>query len=206
MTTREARSFAPAARSSASPSIAGRCWSSSGRASSCTRSSRSRFRCRRVATCPRYLLVYAQLFDAHVVFPMAMLQRTPGTPLVVGTLLEAGPLVGRAWALRCSTPSRSSRGSASRGGTVRGGGRDGRRAARVPGLRAALPRARERRAVRGGVRARRPARRPCGGGADPRPLGGARSRGRRPRAHASGRSGTRAARSRPARGRAGALA
>lgn len=42
---------------------------------------------------PRYLLAYAQLFDAHVVFPMAILQRTPGTPLVVGTLLEAGPLV-----------------------------------------------------------------------------------------------------------------
>jgi hypothetical protein len=42
---------------------------------------------------PRYLLAYAQLFDAHVVFPMAILQRTPGTPLVVGTLLEGGPLV-----------------------------------------------------------------------------------------------------------------
>lgn len=41
---------------------------------------------------PRYLLVYAELFDAHVVFPTAMLQRTPGTPIVVGTLLEAGPL------------------------------------------------------------------------------------------------------------------
>lgn len=42
---------------------------------------------------PRYLLVYAQLFDAHIVFPTALLQRTPGTPLVVGALLEAGPLV-----------------------------------------------------------------------------------------------------------------
>jgi len=42
---------------------------------------------------PRYLLVYAELFHAHVVFPTAMLQRTPGTPLVVGALLEAGPLV-----------------------------------------------------------------------------------------------------------------
>ena len=40
---------------------------------------------------PRYLLAYEQLFDAHVVFPTALLQRTPGTPLVVGTLLEAGP-------------------------------------------------------------------------------------------------------------------
>ena len=41
---------------------------------------------------PRYLLAYAQLFDSHVVFPAALLQRTPGTPLVVGILLEAGPL------------------------------------------------------------------------------------------------------------------
>ncbi len=41
---------------------------------------------------PRYLLDFAQLFDAHVVFPNALLQRTPGTPLVAGLLLEAGPL------------------------------------------------------------------------------------------------------------------
>ena len=41
---------------------------------------------------PRYLLAYAQLFDANVVFPMAILQRTPGTPLVAGTFLEVGPL------------------------------------------------------------------------------------------------------------------
>jgi hypothetical protein len=42
---------------------------------------------------PRYLLVYAQLFDAHVVFPHALVSRTPGTPLVTGVLLQAGPLV-----------------------------------------------------------------------------------------------------------------
>jgi Dolichyl-phosphate-mannose-protein mannosyltransferase len=42
---------------------------------------------------PRYLLVYAQLFDAHVVFPNALLARTPGTPVVAGVLLEGGPLV-----------------------------------------------------------------------------------------------------------------
>ena len=40
----------------------------------------------------RYLLDYAQLFDAHVVFPNALLARTPGTPLVTGVLLEAGPV------------------------------------------------------------------------------------------------------------------
>ena len=33
-----------------------------------------------------------QLFDAHVVFPNALLARTPGTPLVTGVLLEAGPV------------------------------------------------------------------------------------------------------------------
>jgi Dolichyl-phosphate-mannose-protein mannosyltransferase len=41
----------------------------------------------------RYLLVYAQLFDAHVVYPHAVLTRTPVAPLVVGGLLDAGPLV-----------------------------------------------------------------------------------------------------------------
>jgi hypothetical protein len=41
----------------------------------------------------RYLLVYAQLFDAHVVYPHAMLSRTPLSPLVVGGLLDAGPVV-----------------------------------------------------------------------------------------------------------------
>lgn len=45
---------------------------------------------------PRYLLVYAQLFDAHVVFPNALLARTPGTPVVAGLLLEGGPLVSEA--------------------------------------------------------------------------------------------------------------
>lgn len=42
---------------------------------------------------PRYLLDYAQLFDADVVFPHALLTRTPGTPLVTGVLLEAGAVV-----------------------------------------------------------------------------------------------------------------
>lgn len=41
----------------------------------------------------RYLVVYAQLFDGHVVYPYALASRTPGTPLVAGGLLEAGPLV-----------------------------------------------------------------------------------------------------------------
>jgi hypothetical protein len=39
---------------------------------------------------PRYLLVYAQLFDAHVVYPNALAGRTTGTPLVAGLLLDAG--------------------------------------------------------------------------------------------------------------------
>ena len=42
---------------------------------------------------PRYLLHYAQLFDSHVVYPYALVTRTPGTPLVTGLLLEAGPVV-----------------------------------------------------------------------------------------------------------------
>lgn len=41
----------------------------------------------------RYLVVYAQLFDGHVVYPYALASRTPGTPLVVGALLETGPLL-----------------------------------------------------------------------------------------------------------------
>jgi hypothetical protein len=42
---------------------------------------------------PRYLLDYAQLFEAHVTFPQAILSRTPGTPLVAGALLDLGPVV-----------------------------------------------------------------------------------------------------------------
>ncbi|MBA3380502.1 MAG: glycosyltransferase family 39 protein [Actinobacteria bacterium] len=41
----------------------------------------------------RYLVIYAQLFDEHVVYPYALAARTPGTPLVVGGLLEAGAIV-----------------------------------------------------------------------------------------------------------------
>lgn len=41
----------------------------------------------------RYLVIYAQLFDDHVVYPYALAARTPGTPLVVGALLEAGAVV-----------------------------------------------------------------------------------------------------------------
>jgi hypothetical protein len=41
----------------------------------------------------RYLLVYAQLFDAEVVYPHAVLTRTPVAPLVTGGLLDAGPVV-----------------------------------------------------------------------------------------------------------------
>lgn len=46
----------------------------------------------------RYLLVYAQLFDAHVVYPHAVLTRTPVAPLVTGGLADAGPLVAEAGA------------------------------------------------------------------------------------------------------------
>ena len=45
---------------------------------------------------PRYLLVYGQLFDAHVVFPNALLARTAVTPVVTGLLLEGGPIVSEA--------------------------------------------------------------------------------------------------------------
>lgn len=41
----------------------------------------------------RYLVIYAQLFDDHVVYPYALAARTPGTPLVVGGLLDAGAVV-----------------------------------------------------------------------------------------------------------------
>ncbi len=41
----------------------------------------------------RYLVIYAQLFDDHVVYPYALAARTPGTPLVAGGLLEAGAVV-----------------------------------------------------------------------------------------------------------------
>lgn len=44
----------------------------------------------------RYLVVYAQLFDEHVVYPYAFVARPPGTPLVAGALLEAGPIVAEA--------------------------------------------------------------------------------------------------------------
>ena len=40
----------------------------------------------------RYLMVYAQLFQEHVVFPYALVSRPPGTPLIVGGLLDAGPI------------------------------------------------------------------------------------------------------------------
>jgi hypothetical protein len=40
----------------------------------------------------RYLVVYAELFDGDVVYPYALASRTPGTPLVVGALLDAGPV------------------------------------------------------------------------------------------------------------------
>ncbi|MBA3432889.1 MAG: glycosyltransferase family 39 protein [Actinobacteria bacterium] len=46
----------------------------------------------------RYLVVYAQLFEKHVVYPSALVARPPGTPLVTGVLLEAGPFVAEAGA------------------------------------------------------------------------------------------------------------
>lgn len=42
---------------------------------------------------PRYLLVYAQLLDADVVYPHTMVTRTPVTPVVAGALLDAGAIV-----------------------------------------------------------------------------------------------------------------
>jgi hypothetical protein len=42
---------------------------------------------------PRYLLVYAELLQAHVVYPFVMVSRTPVTPIVAGALLDGGPLV-----------------------------------------------------------------------------------------------------------------
>jgi hypothetical protein len=45
-----------------------------------------------------YLVVYAQLFDARVLFPQPVLARTPGSPLVLGGLLDAGPVVAGAGA------------------------------------------------------------------------------------------------------------
>jgi len=44
----------------------------------------------------RYLLVYSELFNSHVVYPNALLARTPGSPVVAGLLLEGGPLVSEA--------------------------------------------------------------------------------------------------------------
>jgi hypothetical protein len=41
----------------------------------------------------RYLIVWVQLFEPHVVYPYALVSRPPGTALVAGPLLEAGPLV-----------------------------------------------------------------------------------------------------------------
>ncbi|MGH3132197.1 MAG: glycosyltransferase family 39 protein [Gaiellaceae bacterium] len=46
----------------------------------------------------RYLVVYAQLFDGHVLYPYALASRPPGTPLFAGGLLDAGPLVAEAGA------------------------------------------------------------------------------------------------------------
>ena len=103
----------------------------------------------------RYLVVYAQLFDDHVVYPYALVSRPPGTPLVVGGLLDAGPVVAEvgaallyalsilAWCCGCAA-LRAGRGD-----------RDRSRAAPLPRLRGALPPALERRRVRRGVRARR---------------------------------------------------
>lgn len=39
-----------------------------------------------------YLRYYAQMGDWHAVLPQAMLGRTPGTPIVTGLFLEAGPV------------------------------------------------------------------------------------------------------------------
>lgn len=43
-----------------------------------------------------YLIVYAQLFEDRVVFPQPVLARTPGTPLLAGGLLDAGPFIAEA--------------------------------------------------------------------------------------------------------------
>ena len=41
---------------------------------------------------PRYLLFYAQFLDEEVVYPHTMVTRTPVTPIVAGTLLDAGAI------------------------------------------------------------------------------------------------------------------
>jgi len=48
----------------------------------------------------RYLLVYAQLFDERVVYPHALLTRTPVAPLVAGGLADLGPLAAEATTTR----------------------------------------------------------------------------------------------------------
>lgn len=46
----------------------------------------------------RYLVVYAQLFGEHVVYPYSLASRPPLTPVVTGLLLEGGPIVAEAGA------------------------------------------------------------------------------------------------------------
>ena len=136
-----------------------------------------------------YLLAYVQLFDRTCSCPWSMLFRTPVTPLFAGAL--ARPLRRRARGAgdggavrgldrllgRCGALLRSA-----------GRARRRRRAPRVPGLRAHVPRALERARVRGGVRGLGPARRARDVRPDRRPL-----RARRP--------GRRRSRARPARER-----
>ena len=146
----------------------------------------------------RYLLTYAQLVDAHVVFPNALVARTPGTPLVTGLLLEAGPVVSEVGAAALYAGSIVAWFCVAR--------RFGPAAAlataaallAVSGLRPPLPSARERRALRGRLRARGAPPRARRRAPDGHACRSARSRCRRGRVRPSGRSGARAPRPRSA--------
>ena len=100
----------------------------------------------------RYLMVYAQLFE-DVVFPYALVSRPPGTPLVAGGAARRGPDRHRdrcGAALRVLDPRVVLGRAALRAGRS---DRDGCRTPALPGLRAPVPHALERRALRSGVRA-----------------------------------------------------
>ena len=140
---------------------------------------------------PRYLLVYAQLFDADVALPArdadAHARRSARRPEASSTLgpvaAEAGAALLYALSILawCSVARRF--GAAAAIATA---------AALLlyPGLRPAVPPARERRRLRCRVRPRRGRRRACGGAARPGPGGRARRGGGPARPRPPGRPGS----------------
>ena len=145
-----------------------------------------------------YLRYYVQLGQEHPVFPWSMLTRTPVTPLFTGGLLAAGGGLAAeivmallfagsilAWALVA----------------LKSGGR--RAAILVAAalillsrLRRALPRALERRGLRGGVRRLGPAPGACVRAAEPSPFRSSRRRRCTARPHPPREPGARSRRSR----------